>query len=72
MIYPCFFIINVVIIEKTRKGMRHLKSTGVIIEIDDNGGITLPIEVLEETGIEYNDSLKMISKGENIHLVKEE
>ena len=52
--------------------MSYLKSTGVILEIDDEGGITLPLEVLEETGIEYNDSLKMISKGENIHLVKED
>lgn len=52
--------------------MTFLKTTGIILEIDDDGGITLPIEVLEETGIEYNDSLKIISKGENIHLVKEE
>lgn len=52
--------------------MRQLKSTGVILEIDDDGGITLPLEVLEEAGIEYHDSVEMFSKGENIHLVKEE
>lgn len=52
--------------------MSYLKSTGFILEVDDEGGITLPLEVLEETGIEYNDSLKMISKGEDIYLVKEE
>lgn len=52
--------------------MSYLKSTGVILEIDDDGGITLPLEVLEQTGIEYNDSLKMVSNGENIHLIKEE
>ncbi len=49
-----------------------LKTTGVILEIDEDGGITIPLEVLEEVGVDYNDSLKMFSKGENIHLVKSE
>ncbi|MCF8001910.1 MAG: AbrB/MazE/SpoVT family DNA-binding domain-containing protein [Halanaerobiales bacterium] len=48
-----------------------MKRTGIIIELDDNGGITIPHEVLKEAGIEYNDSVEMFSKGENIHLVKE-
>ncbi|MFO7815643.1 MAG: AbrB/MazE/SpoVT family DNA-binding domain-containing protein [Halanaerobiales bacterium] len=49
-----------------------MKSTGFILEIDEEGGVTLPREVLEEVGIDNNDSLKMFSKGDNIHLVKEE
>jgi len=52
--------------------MISLKRTGVVLEIDDEGGITIPHEVLEEVGVEYNDSLKMFQRGENIYLSKEE
>ncbi len=52
--------------------MRYLKRTGIILELDDNGGITIPLEVLEEVGIEYNDSVEMFTKGDNLHLAKEE
>jgi bifunctional DNA-binding transcriptional regulator/antitoxin component of YhaV-PrlF toxin-antitoxin module len=57
---------------KTRKGLIGLKSTGIVLEIDDEGGVTIPHEVLEEVGVEYNDSLKMFPKGDNIYLSKEE
>ncbi len=72
MIYPCLLIVIVVIIVEIRKGMISLKRTGVVLEIDDEGGITIPHEVLEEVGVEYNDSLKMFQRGENIYLSKEE